>query len=263
MIIYTFVFIFGAVIGSFLNVCIYRLPRSLSVVFPSSGCPSCGSTIRFYDNIPIISYLLLRGRCRKCRSGISWVYPLVEFLNASLYVLTYYKFFYYSVWVVAAYFVFISALIVITFIDLEHMIIPDRITLPGIPLAFVVGAAILPDPFSRMDSLGIVQAFIGLIFGGGFFYLIAVAGEAVFKKPAMGGGDIKLMALVGGILGWKGVVLTTFAGSLIGSVVGILLILIKGRSWGSKLPFGPYLVAGSVVSLFWGQELLMWYLNAG
>jgi len=263
MIIYTFVFIFGAIIGSFLNVCIYRLPRSLSVVFPSSGCPSCGGIIRFYDNIPILSYLLLRGRCRKCGSGISWVYPLVEFLNASLYVLTYYKFFYYSVWVVAVYFIFISALIVITFIDLEHMIIPDQITLPGIPLAFVVGAAILPDPFSRMDSLGIVQSFIGLVFGGGFFYLIAVSGEAVFKKPAMGGGDIKLMALVGGISGWKGVLLTTFTGSLIGSVIGILLILIKGKNWGSRLPFGPYLVAGAVVSLFWGQELLMWYLNAG
>ncbi len=263
MIIYTFVFIFGAVIGSFLNVCIYRLPRNLSVVFPSSGCPSCGGIIRFYDNIPILSYLLLRGRCRKCRSGISWVYPLVEFLNATLYVLTYYKFFYYSVWVLVTYFVFISALIVITFIDLEHMIIPDRITLPGIPLALVAGAAILPDPFSRMDSIGLVQSFIGLIFGGGFFYLIAVTGKAVFKKPAMGGGDIKLMALVGCISGWKGVMLTTFAGSLIGSVVGILLILIKGRSWSSKIPFGPYLTAGAVVSLFWGQELFMWYLNAG
>lgn len=263
MIIYTFVFIFGAVIGSFLNVCIYRLPRSLSVVFPSSGCPSCGGIIRFYDNIPILSYLLLRGRCRKCRSGISWIYPLVEFLNATLYVLTYYKFFYYSVWVVAVYFAFISALIVITFIDFEHMIIPNEITYPGIPLAFVAGAAILPDPFSRMDSLGLVQSFIGLILGGVFIYLTGVIGKAVFKKDAMGFGDVKLMAMVGALLGWKGVLLTTFAGSLFGSVIGILLIKMKGKNWDSSLPFGPYLVAGALVSLFWGQELFMWYLNAG
>jgi len=263
MIVYAFVFIFGSIIGSFLNVCIYRIPRSLSIVFPSSGCPSCGSSIRFYDNIPIISYLVLRGRCRKCGSTISWVYPLVEFLNAMLYVLTFYKFINYSVLAVVAYFVFISAFIVITFIDLEHMIIPNSITYPGIPLAFLAGAAILPDPFSLIEPLGPVQSFIGLIFGGGFFYLIAITGKAVFKKPAMGGGDIKLMALVGALSGWKGVLLTTFTGSFIGSVIGVLLILIKGRDWGSRLPFGPYLVAGALVSLFWGQELFMWYLNAG
>lgn len=263
MIAYILLFCIGAIVGSFLNVCIYRLPRNVSIVFPSSRCPSCDSNIKFYDNIPIISYLVLRGKCRQCRTVISPMYPVVEFLNAVLYVLIYDQFIAFSLWVVAIYCVFVSVLVVITFIDTEHMIIPNRITIPGIPLALLVGALILPDPFSRLNHLGILGSFVGCVSGGVGFYLVALLGETVFRKPALGGGDIKLMAMIGALLGWKGVILTTFAGSLIGSLAGFMLIMAKGKTWGSRLPFGPFLAAGAVISLFWGQDVLTWYLYAG
>lgn len=166
-------------------------------------------------------------------------------------------------WYLVVYFLFISSLIVITFIDLEYQIIPNGITLPGIPLALVFGSTILPDPFSRLDLLGFKSSIYGVLTGGGLFYAVAVAGKAVFKKDAMGGGDIKMMAMAGGVLGWQGVILTTFLGSLLGSVVGISLILLKGEKWGSRIPFGPYLACGAVISLFFGQEILSWYLYAG
>jgi leader peptidase (prepilin peptidase)/N-methyltransferase len=266
MILYIFIFIFGALIGSFLNVCIYRLPQGLSIVAPSSRCPSCGTPIKFYDNIPILSYMVLKGKCRSCKSKVSIRYPVTEFLNAVLYVVVLNRFGAGSPAVLLIYFIFISALIVIFFIDLDHQIIPDSITLPGIPLAVVLGSLILPDPFSRNELLGIKSSVIGFLAGGGSFYLIAVMGKAILKKEAMGGGDIKMMAMVGGLLGWKGVILTTFMGSFLGSVIGVSLIILKGREWGARIPFGPYLTAGAIISLFWGQEVVhMWlrYLHAG
>ncbi len=259
--IYTVVFIFGAIIGSFLNVCIYRLPRDESIVRPASRCTSCGRPIRFYDNIPIVSYVLLMGRCRYCGSRLSFRYPAIELLNAVLYLLVLKRFGIASPWVLLAYFVFISALIVIFFIDIDYQIIPDGITLPGIPLAIVLGSTILPDPFSPYELLGLKTSFIGFLAGGGFFYSVAVLGKAVFKKDAMGGGDIKMMAMVGGLLGWKGVILTTFLGSLFGSIIGILLILIKGKEWGSRIPFGPYLATGALITLFFGQDIFRWYFH--
>jgi len=262
MSIYIITFIFGAVVGSFLNVCIYRIPKGLSVVRPSSHCPSCGKPVRCYDNIPIISYIFLGGKCRSCGNRISIQYPLVEFLNAVLYALAVWRF-PYILWHLPAYFVFISAIIIITFIDLEYQIIPDSITLPGIPIGLILGSTILPDPFFRWEALGFKASSIGILLGGGLFYLTAIAGTAVFKKEALGGGDIKMMAMAGGFLGWKGVLLTTFLGSLFGSLIGLFLIVVKGREWGSRIPFGPYLALGSLVSLFFGQEILMWYLYAG
>ncbi|MBI4849478.1 MAG: prepilin peptidase [Nitrospirae bacterium] len=263
MIPYIFIFILGAVIGSFLNVCIYRIPQGLSIVSPASRCPSCGAPIKFYDNIPILSYILLAGRCRSCKAKFSIRYPFVEFLNAALYVIALNRFGIDPPWVLLVYCIFISSLVVIFFIDIDHQIIPNSITLPGIPLAVILGAAILPDPFFRSQMLGIKSSVIGCFAGGGSFYLIAVIGKAILKKDAMGGGDIKMMAMVGGLLGWKGVILTTFMGSLLGSIVGISLIALKGREWGSRIPFGPYLAAGALVSLFYGQDILMWYLYAG
>lgn len=293
MISYIAVFIFGAIIGSFLNVCIYRIPRGLSLVLPCSKCPSCGDSIRFYDNIPIISYILLKGRCRICNSRIPIRYFVVELLNAVLYVVTLYRFGYHSVWTLLFYFIFLSSLIVITFIDFEFQIIPDKITLPWIPLSLIFGSTILPDPFSRIDLLGFKASIVGIFLGGGLYYAIAILGKAVFKKDAMGGGDIKLMAMVGGVLGWKGVLLTTFIGSFFGSIIGIFLILMKrtrrqsstkgpenvtlslskgdkerdfrvrGREWDTKIPFGPYLAFGAFVSIFMGQEILLWYLYGG
>lgn len=261
MIEYIIVFIFGAVIGSFLNVCIYRIPRGLSIISPSSACPFCGARIRFYDNIPIISYLILKGKCRNCNSGISIRYPIVEFVNAVLYVLILLRFSLNNIYAFLIYLAFISSLVVITFIDLEFQIIPDRITLPGIPLSLVFGATILPDPFFRYDLLGFRASLIGLLSGGGLFYLIAVIGKAIFKQDAMGGGDIKMMAMIGGLLGWKGVIFTTFVGSLIGSIAGLMLIVLKGRRRGIKIPFGPFLAIGAISSLLIGQEALYWYLH--
>jgi leader peptidase (prepilin peptidase)/N-methyltransferase len=263
MIPYIFIFIFGAVIGSFLNVCIYRIPQGLSIVRPSSRCPSCGTPIKVYDNIPIISYMLLTGKCRACGAKLSIRYPLVEFLNAALYVVLLNRVGLDFPWVLAVYCIFVSSLIVIFFIDLDHQIIPDSITLPGIPLAVALGSTILPDPFSRNELLGVRASIIGFLAGGGSFYLIAVIGKAVLKKDAMGGGDIKMMAMIGGLLGWKGVLLTTFFGSLFGSLIGISLIMLKGKEWGARIPFGPYLVAGALISLFWGQDIFTWYLHAG
>ncbi|RJQ13324.1 MAG: prepilin peptidase [Nitrospiraceae bacterium] len=263
MTLYIFTFALGAVIGSFLNVCIYRMPRGLSVVRPSSRCPSCGAPIKFYDNIPLLSYMMLMGRCRTCRAKLSARYPLVEFLNAALYVIVLNRSGFDSPLVLLVYCIFVSALVVIFFIDIDYQIIPDVITLPGIVLAVALGSTILPDPFFRTDLLGWKSSLAGFLAGGGSFYLIAVLGKAILKKDAMGGGDIKMMAMVGGLLGWKGVILTTFMGSLFGSVIGVALILLKGREWGSRIPFGPYLAVGALTSLFWGQDIMMWYLPDG
>lgn len=254
------VFVLGAIIGSFLNVCIYRIPKGLSIVRPSSRCPSCGTPIKFYDNIPILSYILLAGRCRSCKTKFSVKYPLIEFLNAFLYVVIVNRFGIELPWIPLVFCIFVSALIVIFFIDLEYQIIPNSITLPGIPIAIILGSTILPDPFSRTELLGFRSSIAGFLAGGGSFYLIAVLGKAILKKDAMGGGDIKMMAMVGGLLGWKGIILTTFLGSLLGSIIGMSLIILKGREWGSKIPFGPYLALGALISVLWGQDILTWYL---
>ncbi len=252
------VFVLGSVIGSFLNVCIYRMPRHQSIIWPSSRCPACSAHIRFYDNIPIISYILLNRRCRACGATISSRYPLVEALNGLLYALVFWRFG--PGWPFVAYAVFCSAMIVITFIDLDFQIIPDRITLPGIPLGLILGSLLLPDPFLRAESLGWRASFIGATAGFGFYYLVAYLSVAILRKEGMGGGDIKLMTMIGGCLGWKTVVLTTFLGSLSGALAGILLMVLRGRERGSLIPFGPFLAFGALVSLLYGQEILQWYL---
>lgn len=257
---YFIIIIFGLLIGSFLNVCIYRVPEGLSIVSPSSGCRTCGTAIKFYDNIPVISYILLKGRCRQCKAKVSARYPFIESLNALLYAVVLNRFGMDPPWVLLVYLFFTSTLIVIFFIDLDHQIIPNSITYPGMPLAVLLGSTILPDPFLRTELLGFNSSIIGFLTGGGFFYLVAVAGKLVFKKEAMGGGDIKMMAMIGGLLGWKGVILTTFGGSLLGSIVGVILIKLKGREWGSKIPFGPYLALGALISLLRGREIMVWYL---
>lgn len=258
MILYAIVFIVGSLIGSFLNVCIYRMPRDRSIVWPSSRCTSCSNPIRPWDNIPMLSFLLLGSKCRTCKAPISLRYPLVEALNALFYVFLFWRFGLH--WPFLIYALFSSALIVITFIDLDFQIIPDQISLPGIPLGLLAGSLILPDPFMRAESLGWKASFIGAASGFLFYYFIAFAGEKIFKKEAMGGGDIKMMAMVGGFLGWKGVILTTFLGSLFGSIIGIFMILFRGREKGSQIPFGPFLALGALVSLYFGQEIIIWYL---
>jgi leader peptidase (prepilin peptidase)/N-methyltransferase len=251
---YIIVFIFGSVVGSFLNVCIYRMPRDLSVIWPSSRCPSCNTPIKAYDNIPILSYLLLGRRCRVCQGKISFRYPLVEFLNALLYVLVLWRFG--PEWRTLIYSVLCSALIVITFIDLDFQIIPDAITLPGIVIGFIAGSFLMPDPFMRYSRLGFLSSFIGFLAGGGLYYAIAI-----LSKGGMGGGDIKMMAMVGALMGWKSVILTTFLGSFAGAIVGIFLMIFKGKGRKTKIPFGPFLALGVLITLFFGQEILQWYIR--
>jgi leader peptidase (prepilin peptidase)/N-methyltransferase len=252
--IYIVIFILGSLIGSFLNVCIYRVPRNLSIITPSSRCPSCNIPIRPYDNIPIFSYIILGGRCRACKANIALRYPFVEFLNALLYVFVLWRFG--LGWQTPVYLILCSALIVITFIDLDFQIIPDRITLPGIPIGLLAGSFLLPDPFLRDSLLGFRDSVIGFLAGGGLFYAIAA-----ISRGGMGGGDIKMMAMVGALMGWKSVLLTTFLGSFSGAVFGISLMILKGKGRKTKIPFGPFLALGALITLFFGQEILAWYFR--
>ena len=246
MALYLSIFAFGLLIGSFLNVCIWRIPREESIVFPSSHCPSCNHSISAYDNLPVLSFLWLRGRCRHCRTLIPWRYPVVELANGVGYVALFFR--YGLEWETLVYAVLFSALLVITLIDLDHQIIPDRITLPGMVLGLTAAATILPT--------GFISGLAGLLLGGGLFYLIAV-----LSRGGMGGGDIKMIAMVGAFLGWKAVLFTTFAGALSGSVVGVFLLLFWGKNRKTQVPFGPFLSLGAVIFLFQGQEIIKWYQN--
>ena len=249
MILSVTIFLFGLIIGSFINVCIYRIPRGESVISPGSHCPSCQTSVRFYDNIPLLSFLLLRGRCRSCKTPISLRYPAVELFHAIGYVVILH---YFGPSLEAGvYALFFSSLVAITFIDLSHQIIPDRISLPGIVLGLLFASTVLPT--------GPVNAFLGFLIGGGFFYLIAILALFFLKKEGMGGGDIKLAAMIGAFLGWQKLLLTVFLASLLGSVIGITLILSKLRSRQDLIPFGPFLAAGAMIALFWGNDLLHWY----
>ncbi len=191
-----FAFIFGAAIGSFLNVCIFRLPAKTSIVKPRSQCPYCQHPIRNGDNIPLISFILLRGKCRDCGGKISWRYPLVEFITALLSLLLFLKFGLTLKFLI--FFIFTAVLIVITFIDLDHQIIPDIITLPGIPIFFLLAVFVVKIPW--------LEALIGLLIGGGVLFAIAFVYELLTKREGMGGGDIKLLAMIGGFLGWKSLI---------------------------------------------------------
>jgi leader peptidase (prepilin peptidase)/N-methyltransferase len=252
--VYAVLVAFGLVVGSFLNVCIWRMPRRESVVSPPSSCPSCGARIRPWDNIPVLSYIVLWGKCRACKATISPRYPVVEALNAALYALVLYV--YGLGWHLVPLMAFVSALVVITLIDLDHQVIPDRITLPGIAIGLLFGFFLLHDPFMREAALGWMNSLIGAAAGFALFYTIAL-----LSRGGMGGGDIKFMAMAGALLGWKGVLLTTFAGSFAGSVVGLFLVGFKGKGRKTKVPFGPFLALGCLITLFAGQEILGWYLN--
>ena len=240
--------LFGALIGSFLNVCIYRLPHRESIIHPRSRCLQCKATIAWYDNIPLLSFLWLRGRCRTCRARIAWRYPLVEALNAAGYGFIAWRFGVSPTALVYA--VLLSALIVISFIDLDHMIVPDRITLPGMALGLVVGTLLLPRWW---DSLG------GFLLGGGLLYFMAWISPYLFGKEGMGGGDIKLLAMIGAFLGWKQVLLTVIVGGILGAVVGVSLIGARVMARGAYIPFGPFLSLGAVVAMLYGTEILGWY----
>jgi len=246
-------FIFGAVVGSFLNVCICRMPKNESVVSPPSHCPRCDYQIRWYDNIPMFSYMLLRGKCRGCGTHISLQYPVVELLNGLLALALFLK--YGPTLSFLALFLFCSALVVITFIDLEHQIIPDEISLSGIIIGFVFSFFL---PWQTW-----LNSLLGILLGGGSLLLVAYGYQWLTGKEGMGGGDIKLLAMMGAFLGWKSVLFIIFASSLIGSVVGITIMLVQKKDSKLAIPFGPYLAFGAVLYIFFGPQLIHWYLNLG
>jgi leader peptidase (prepilin peptidase)/N-methyltransferase len=269
LIVYT---LLGLIIGSFLNVCIYRIPLGKSIVFPGSGCPKCDKPIRPYDNIPVLSYLILRGKCRFCGNPISMQYPLVELLSGAAF---------YScarVWEFSSpTFVnslFLSVIIVLIFTDYHHQILPNKLTLPGIlvgillstfqspslyiDLVSVKAASLFGDAGAR-SALPWVGSFLGALIGGGLLFVVGFAYEKLRKRQGLGMGDVKMMAMVGAFLGWRLALLTIFAGSLLGSIIGIFLILFRKSNLQTKLAFGVFLGAGAAVSLFWGLEFLRWY----
>lgn len=247
----TAAFILGAVVGSFLNVCIYRIPAGLSVVSPPSRCPKCEKRILWYQNIPIVSYLFLGGRCGFCRVRIPVRYALVEAMTGLLFVLVLYSFG--LSWMTLVYWLFAAALVVITYIDLDHQIIPDVISLPGIPIGFFCSFVIPWLPW--LDSL------LGILLGGGLLFVIAWLYEVLAKREGMGGGDIKLLAMIGAFLGWKSIFPVVFLSSLSGSLIGVPLILLKGKDSRFALPFGPFLAIAALVYLFWGANIVHWYLS--
>lgn len=237
------VFILGLIFGSFFNVCIYRLPLELSVAKGRSFCPSCQGLIPWFANIPVASYLALRGKCRTCEAKISLQYPLVELTTGLLFVLLW-RFFGPS-WHFISYVTFCSALLVITIIDLHHRIIPDEISLSGIVVGFLF---VFPTgDISWSDSL------LGILLGGGVFLLIAWTYEKMTKQEGLGGGDIKLLAMIGAWLGYQSLLTVILVSSCVGSVVGILTMLIQKKDMKTAIPFGPFLALGALVYLFLGD----------
>ena len=241
-----FAFIFGAVVGSFLNVCILRLPAEASIVKPRSQCPHCHHPIRNGDNIPLISFIILRGKCRDCSGKISWRYPLVELITALLALVLFLKFGLTLSFLI--FFIFTAVLIVITFIDLDHQIIPDILTLPGIPIFCLAAIFLLKIPW--------LEALLGLLIGGGILFMIAFVYELISKREGMGGGDIKLLAMIGGFLGWKPLIFILLFSSFSGAIVGITAMIIKKQDMKYAVPFGPFLSAAAVAYLFWGDAFM-------
>ena len=240
----------GLVFGSFLNVVIHRLPRRRSVVSPASHCPACAQPIGWRDNIPLVSYLLLRARCRHCGVRISARYPLVELATAAAFAATYLAFGWTPL--LAVRLIFAAAMIALFAIDLEHQILPDKITLPGIVLGLVF-ALFLPP--------GIRSAAIGLLVGGGFLWLV---GEMYYRfagEEGMGGGDVKMLAMIGTFLGWPLTILTLVLSSVVGSAIGLGVIVLRRGSLKSALPFGTFLALSGIIASIWGEQILDWYLR--
>ncbi|HBT96816.1 MAG TPA: prepilin peptidase [Desulfobulbaceae bacterium] len=237
---------FGAIVGSFLNVVILRLPGgTASIVYPASRCPRCLRPLSWYDNIPVVSYLFLRGRCRHCREKISLQYPAVELAMAFFSAALVWKF---GLTVTSAgFFLLVAALLVISVIDIHRQIIPDIISLPGIAAGCLF--AIVSGHITWQDSL------FGILFGGGIFYAVAGLYQFLRNKEGMGGGDIKLLAMLGAFLGWRSLPFIILASSLAGSIIGLSLIALGKRPAAARIPFGPYLAAAAIVYLFFATEI--------
>lgn len=246
-----FSFLFGLILGSFLNVCIYRIPLKRSIITPPSSCPHCGERIRFYDNIPLISYFLLAGKCRHCHRPISMEYPMVEAITGLLSMAIFIRY-----GLSPQYGLFLSfaaSLVIISFIDLHHQIIPDIISLPGILAGFIV--SFFSPHLSWIDSL------IGLVAGGAFLFLIAWVFEKLMGKEGMGGGDVKLLAMIGAWMGWKALPFVILISSMAGIFIGGGSLLLARKGFGVRIPFGPFLAIGALVYLFFGYDIVLWYYH--
>jgi len=248
-----FVFVFGACIGSFLNVCIYRLPLNESVVSPPSHCRACSSRLPWYDNLPLLSYLIRRGRCGSCGVKFSARYFFVELLTGVLAVALVWQFGLSLATV--GYFAFAAALVVITFIDLDHQIIPDVISLPG------VIAGLLFSLLSPLPTLTVWTSLIGAAVGAGLLLAVALGYQAFTGREGMGGGDVKLLAMIGAFLGWHAIPFTIFIASCVGSLVGVTAMIRTQADSKLALPFGPFLSLGALCYLFFGEQLIAWYLG--
>jgi leader peptidase (prepilin peptidase) / N-methyltransferase len=279
--IYIIIFIFGIAIGSFLNVCIYRVPLNQSIVKPRSHCPKCNHLIAWYDNIPLLSYLILRGKCRYCKVPISIRYFIVEFITGVLFVLIVRQFQMIN-FASMTYLIVVSSLIALSFIDLDHFILPDVITYPLLILGLIISIILsyvpntgflinhwMSGPFSVNSGrlYPFYNAGFGMLVGGGILLLIGTIAKWILKKEAMGGGDVKLLAAMGTFIGYKLVLLTLILASFVGSIIGaVILIQVKKKekeatSFGHYIPFGPYLAIGAVIALIWGNDLINWYFN--
>jgi leader peptidase (prepilin peptidase) / N-methyltransferase len=238
----------GLAVGSFLNVCIYRIPRRESLLHPPSRCPACGQGLRWFDNVPVLGYAWLGGRCRACRAPISIRYPLVELVTMGVFLLHYVAFDWSAL--LAVRLLFACAMIVLFAIDLEHHLLPDVITLPGIAVGLLASLALPP---------GFVDALIGMLVGGGVLWLI---GEAYYRyagQEGMGGGDVKMLAMIGAFLGWKQVVLTLVLSSVAGSIIGMLLLVTRRGGMKYELPYGTFLALAALVASLVGERIIAWY----
>jgi len=247
-------FVFGSIIGSFLNVCIFRIPEEKSIVSPGSHCPECGRHIAWYDNIPILSYFILAGKCRQCKKPIPVQYPLVEGLTAVLAFFLAKRFGFTAEFLV--FFVFTCSLIVVSFIDLRHFIIPDLISIPGI-FAGILASWFLTDTGLKNSLLGFALGFV-------FLFVVAEGYRLVTGREGMGGGDVKLIGMIGAFTGWQGVLFTIFGGSLTGIIVGSIALLISGKDSKTPIPFGPFLSLSSVVYVLIGNyymQNILFHMN--
>jgi leader peptidase (prepilin peptidase)/N-methyltransferase len=262
--------VMGGMIGSFLNVCIYRWPAGLSVVKPGSRCPKCETPITWRDNIPVLSWMILGAKCRHCKNPISWRYPLVEAITAALFLGVYLK---YGFSIASpVYMILAASLVVVTFVDLDDMTIPNEITMPGIPigLALSVFAMMVEGTELLLDNP--IMSIAGVFLGGGILYALDILSMVVFKKRGMGFGDVKLLAMLGAFFGVKGVVLIIFLSAFFGSVIGIAAIAISRQqkvitdddgkeNVGHYLPFGPFIVLGGLIYMFVGPQIVDMYLE--
>ena len=249
--IITLIFIAGLIAGSFMNVCIYRMPRKESIVRPRSHCPKCKKSIPWYDNIPVLSFILLLGKCRACKKKISLIYPAVELLSAIIVTLLFLRFGLTGKFLILWFFA--SALIVISFIDLRIQEIPDEITLSGIVLGMAL-SVVYPPLMGKTAMLpSFLDSFFGVIAGGASIYILGFVGEFIFKKEAMGGGDVKLLAMIGAFLGWKLALITFFVAPVSGAITGIALKIVRGAE---IIPYGPHLSLAAMGAVFFGEEII-------